>query len=149
VWTLAPADRWARRQITEWLPVGDDEPVCVGGELHNDAFQRLREGPGIRFVAWPYYDAKRTGRIPCRTMNGERPRCELSDFFQMLSKTPLHDLPNEVFVVLGSSDEEPFDLVIRRVRAFFREGLPQIHKGSVVSHDHAFLSRAAAFTSAQ
>jgi hypothetical protein len=23
-----PADRWARRQITEWLPVGDDEPVC-------------------------------------------------------------------------------------------------------------------------
>ena len=28
VWTLAPAERWARRQITEWLPVGDDEPVC-------------------------------------------------------------------------------------------------------------------------
>ena len=23
-----PAERWARRQITEWLPVGDDEPVC-------------------------------------------------------------------------------------------------------------------------
>jgi hypothetical protein len=23
-----PTDRWARRQITEWLPVGDDEPVC-------------------------------------------------------------------------------------------------------------------------
>ena len=21
------AERWARRQITEWLPVGDDEPV--------------------------------------------------------------------------------------------------------------------------
>jgi hypothetical protein len=23
-----PADRWARRRITEWLPVGDDQPVC-------------------------------------------------------------------------------------------------------------------------
>jgi hypothetical protein len=23
-----PADGWARRQITEWLPVRDDEPVC-------------------------------------------------------------------------------------------------------------------------
>jgi hypothetical protein len=28
-----PAERWARRQITEWLPVGDDEmvgPSCIG-----------------------------------------------------------------------------------------------------------------------
>jgi hypothetical protein len=23
-----PVDRWARRQITEWLPFGDDQPVC-------------------------------------------------------------------------------------------------------------------------
>jgi hypothetical protein len=23
-----PAERWARRQITEWLPVGDGQPVC-------------------------------------------------------------------------------------------------------------------------
>ena len=23
-----PADRWARRQIREWLPVGDGQPVC-------------------------------------------------------------------------------------------------------------------------
>ena len=23
-----PAERWARRQLTEWLPVRDDEPVC-------------------------------------------------------------------------------------------------------------------------
>jgi hypothetical protein len=22
------ADRWARRQVTEWLPVSDDQPVC-------------------------------------------------------------------------------------------------------------------------
>jgi hypothetical protein len=51
----------------------------------------------------------------------------------MLLKTPLGDLPNEVFVVLDSSGEE--------VRAFFREALPQILGGSVVSHDHALLSR--------
>jgi hypothetical protein len=51
------------------------------------------------------------------------------DFFQMLSKPPLGDLPNEVFVVLGSSDEEPFDLVIRCVRALFRGALPQILGG--------------------
>ena len=56
--------------------------------------------------------------------------------FQMLLKTPLRDLPNEVFVVLGSSDEEPFDLVIRCVRAFFREALPQLLGGSVVTHHH-------------
>ena len=30
-------------------------------------------------------------------------------------------MPNEVFVVLDSSDEEPFELVIRCVRAFFRD----------------------------
>jgi hypothetical protein len=23
-----PAGRWARRQITDWLPVRDDQPVC-------------------------------------------------------------------------------------------------------------------------
>jgi hypothetical protein len=23
-----PAERWARRQTTEWLPVGDDRPMC-------------------------------------------------------------------------------------------------------------------------
>jgi hypothetical protein len=34
----------------------------------------------------------------------------------MLLKNPLRDLPNEVFVVLGGSDEEPFDLVIRYVK---------------------------------
>jgi hypothetical protein len=56
--------------------------------------------------------------------------------FRMLLKTPLRDLPNEVFVVLGSSDEEPFDLVIRCVRAFFREALPQLLGGSVVTHHH-------------
>jgi hypothetical protein len=22
------AERWARRQVTEWLPARDDEPVC-------------------------------------------------------------------------------------------------------------------------
>ena len=65
---------------------------------------------------------------------------ELCDFFQMLLKNPLRDLPNEVFFVLGSSDEEPFDLVIRCVRAFFREALPQLLGGSVVSHHH-FSSR--------
>jgi hypothetical protein len=52
----------------------------------------------------------------------------------MLLKTPLRDLPNEVLVVLGSSDEEPFDLVIRCVKAFFREALPQLLGGSVVTH---------------
>jgi hypothetical protein len=57
----------------------------------------------------------------------------------MLLKTPLGDLPNEVFVVLGNSDEEPFDLVIRCVGAFFREALPQILGGSVVNYDHALL----------
>jgi hypothetical protein len=62
-------------------------------------------------------------------------------FPQMLLKNPLGDLPNEVFVVFGSSDEEPFDLVIRCVRGFFRAALPQILGGSVVSHDHALLSR--------
>jgi hypothetical protein len=56
--------------------------------------------------------------------------------FQMLLKTPLRDLPNEVFVVLGSSDEEPFNLVIRCVRAFFRQALPQLLGGSVVTHHH-------------
>ena len=59
----------------------------------------------------------------------------------MLLKAPLGDLPNEVFVVLGSSDEEPFDLVIRCVRAFFREAPPQLLGGSVVSHDHALIPR--------
>jgi hypothetical protein len=61
------------------------------------------------------------------------------DFFQMLLKPPLGDLPNEVFVVLGSSDEEPFDLVIGCVRTLFREALPQIPGGSVVNYDHALL----------
>jgi hypothetical protein len=54
-------------------------------------------------------------------------------------KNPLRDLPNEVFVVLGSSDEEPFDLVIRCVRAYFRALPPQLLVVSVVSHDHALL----------
>ena len=54
----------------------------------------------------------------------------------MLLKTPLRDLPNEVFVVLGSSDEEPFDLVIGCVRASFREALQQLLGGRVVSHHH-------------
>jgi hypothetical protein len=58
----------------------------------------------------------------------------------MLLKNPLRDLPNEVFVVLGSSDE-PFDLVIRCVRAFFGEARPQLLGGSVVSHDHVLLPR--------
>jgi len=57
----------------------------------------------------------------------------------MLLKNPLRDLPNEVFVVLGSSDEEPFDLVIRCVRAYFRALPPQLLVVSVVSHDHALL----------
>jgi hypothetical protein len=64
--------------------------------------------------------------------------------FQILLKTPLGDLPDEVFVVLGSSDEEPFDFFIRCVRAFFGEALPQIVGGSVVSHDHALLFETAA-----
>jgi hypothetical protein len=33
------ADRWARRQITEWLPVGDDQPVCE--ECMMTSWQRL------------------------------------------------------------------------------------------------------------
>src|SRR6516165_7625517 len=57
----------------------------------------------------------------------------------MLLKNPLRDLPNEVFVVLGSSDEEPFDLVIRYVRAYFRALPPQLLVVSVVSHDRALL----------
>ena len=59
--------------------------------------------------------------------------------FPTLLKTPLGDLPNEVFVVLGSRDQEPFDLVIRCVGAFFREALPQILGGSVVNYDHVLL----------
>jgi hypothetical protein len=35
----SPADRWARRQITEWLPVGDDQPVC--DECMMTSWQRL------------------------------------------------------------------------------------------------------------
>jgi len=34
-----PADRWARRRITEWLPVGDDQPVCE--ECMMISWQRL------------------------------------------------------------------------------------------------------------
>jgi hypothetical protein len=52
----------------------------------------------------------------------------------LLSKTPFHDLLNEIFVVLGGDEEEPFDLVIRCVRAFFRVTLPKFHGGSIVSH---------------
>jgi hypothetical protein len=36
-------------------------------------------------------------------------RISESDFFQMLLKTPLRDLPHEVLFVLGSSDEEHFE----------------------------------------
>src|SRR6516225_10409700 len=57
----------------------------------------------------------------------------------LLSKTPFHDLLNEIFVVLGGGDEEPFDLLIRGVRAFFRALPPQLLVISVVSHDHALL----------
>jgi hypothetical protein len=74
-------------------------------------------------------------------MNGERPPVLAERLFADVIENPLGDLPNEVFVVLDSSDEEPFDLVIRCVRAFFREALPQILGGSVVSHDNALLSR--------
>src|SRR6516225_4147197 len=65
----------------------------------------------------------------------------LSDFFRVLLKNPLGDLPNEVLVVLGSSDKEPFDLLVRCARAFFREAPPQLLGVSVVSHDHALLPR--------
>ena len=34
-----PAERWARRRITEWLPVGDDQPVCE--ECIITSWQRL------------------------------------------------------------------------------------------------------------
>ena len=34
-----PADRWARRQVTEWQPVGDDQPVC--DECMMMSWQRL------------------------------------------------------------------------------------------------------------
>jgi hypothetical protein len=34
-----PADRWARRRVTEWLPVGDDQPVCE--ECMMTSWQRL------------------------------------------------------------------------------------------------------------
>ena len=33
------ADRWARRQITEWQPVSDDQPVC--DECMMTSWQRL------------------------------------------------------------------------------------------------------------
>jgi hypothetical protein len=36
-WRLA--DRWARRRITEWLPLGDDQPVCE--ECMMISWQRL------------------------------------------------------------------------------------------------------------
>ena len=36
-WPLA--DRWARRQVTEWLPVGDDQPMC--DECMMTSWQRL------------------------------------------------------------------------------------------------------------
>jgi hypothetical protein len=54
----------------------------------------------------------------------------------VLLKNPLGDLPNEVFVVLRNSDEEPRDLVIKCVWVFFHEAQPQLLGGSVVSHHH-------------
>ena len=35
----SPAERWARRQVTEWQPVGDDQPVC--DECTMTSWQRL------------------------------------------------------------------------------------------------------------
>ena len=85
--------------------------------------------------------ASQAGMLKASYPSGGSTLPSYTDFAEMtgmvlLSKTPLHDSPNAVFVVLGGGDEEPFDLVIRCVRAFFREALPQLLGGSVVSHHY-------------